>query len=257
MMTQMDNRNTDINDVLNALHHEQNARIELERELHLMHLFVRRAGHDLKTPITTLKTSLYLLQRKPDLATPERLNMMEAQLDRLSNLIDAMGLMARLEDLQDLTFDEDDIGTVITEAIWDVTENAKAREIVIVQDFADDLPRVAVNYGELKRALVNLLDNAIRYSQDDGAVFVRVFEMHGYLCVDVTDTGVGVAPEEINHLFERFYRGNDSSSRADLGAGMGLPIVQRIVELHSGKIRVMTQAGEGSTFRVMLPIISA
>lgn len=251
MMTQVESNNLHLQQ---QLEDEQDARAELARELDLIQEFIRTAGHDLMTPITTLKTSLYLLQRKPDLATPDRLSMMEGQLARLSNMVGAMGLMARLDGKTELNFDETDVVAIIHEALRIVNDGAKSKNVALYATVSDNLPEVALHFEEFKRALVNLLDNAIRYTAENGEVGVNVFEMHGYLCVDVQDTGIGLSDDEIQHLFERFYRGDDAGHAGDLGAGMGLPIVKRIVDLHGGKVRVSSEYGEGSTFRIMLPL---
>lgn len=236
------------------LEDEQYARAELMRELDMMQEFIRTAGHDLKTPLTTLKTSLYLLQRKPELATPDRLSMMEGQLDRLSNMVGAMGLMARLDGKTELNFDETDVMTIVYEALRIVHDRANDKSLALNAVATDNLPQLALHFEEFKRAMVNLLDNAIRYTPENGEVTVNVFEMHGYLCVDINDTGIGLSDDELEHLFDRFYRGSDAGQSDDLGAGMGLPIVKRIVDLHGGKVRVSSEYGEGSTFRIMLPL---
>ncbi|MGB7339762.1 MAG: HAMP domain-containing sensor histidine kinase [Phototrophicaceae bacterium] len=253
MMVQTDNQ---LEQLQQQVIEEQRMRAERELELQQMYAFLSHAAHDLKTPITTLKTSLYLLQRKPQLATPERLSMMEGQLDRLANLIDAMSLMARLDDQSELDMNETNLGVVIDEAVWSITDRAKAKSITIQQDLLANIPVLSLNFEESKRALVNLLDNAITYSDPNSAVTIRVFEMHGYLCVDIVDEGTGLSDEEIARLFERFYRGDDAGHGDDQGAGMGLPITKRIAELHGGKMRVITEKGQGSTFRIMLPIIT-
>lgn len=250
MMVKIDDAHEELQ---HELHEDRYIRAELERELSLLHRFISTASHDLRTPISTLKTSLYLMQRKPEMVTSERMDTMNHQLERLSNLVDALSLMSRLDDKSDLPFDENNIMSVIHEAIWVVEAITNAKNIQITLETPPNIPSVELNFEEFKRALVNLLDNAIRYTANGGNVTIRVFEMHGYLCVDVVDTGHGLTDEEVSHLFERFYRGEDAGNAADVGAGMGLAIVKRIMELHLGKIRVTTQKGIGSIFRLMLP----
>lgn len=236
------------------LQQEEYARAELQREVNLLHRFISTASHDLRNPISTLKTSLYLMQRKPELATQDRMTVMERQLERLSHLVDAMSLMSRLDGKSELMFNETDIMVVIHEALWAVDEMVQANNIQISLETPQQIPKVYLNFEEFKRALVNLLDNAIRYTPGGGDVTIRLFEMHGYLCVDVIDTGKGLSHTEVSHLFERFYRGDDAGTESDTGAGMGLAIVKRIMELHGGKIRVTTEQTVGSMFRLMLPI---
>jgi len=251
MMVELDNH---IDELHQQLEEERLARAELERELHQLHLFIRSAGHDMKTPITTLKTSLYLLQRKPELAVPERLTMMEQQLERMTNMVDAMGLMARLDGETALVYDESDILAVVQEAIRSVADIAEEKSVDIQVETANILPDIQLNFEESKRALVNILDNAVRHSESQSAVNIEIFESHGYLCVDVMDSGAGLTDAEIENLFEPFFRGDDTGNHSETGVGMGLPIARRIIELHGGKIRVMTEEGSGSTFRLMFPV---
>lgn len=251
MMNELDHIQDDLEQ---QLRQEEYARAELEREVELLHRFISAASHDLRNPISTLKTSLYLIQRKPELATDDRMAIMEGQLERLSHLVNAMSLMSRLDGKSQLAYDETDIMVVIHEALWVVDEMVKANNIQMSLETPQHIPQVSINFEEFKRALVNLLDNAIRYTAKGGNVTIKLSEMHGYLCVDVVDTGKGLSDTEVSHLFERFYRGDDTGDATDTGAGMGLAIVKRIIELHGGKIRVTTEQNVGSTFRLMLPI---
>jgi len=107
----------------------------------------------------------------------------------------------------------------------------------------------------LSQLLINLVDNALRYTSSGGMVNVALREQAGWAELSVEDTGTGIAAEHLPHLFERFYRADPARSRADGGAGLGLAIVQWITQAHGGAISVMSEFGRGSTFTVRIPLV--
>ena len=108
--------------------------------------------------------------------------------------------------------------------------------------------------GRLNQIVSNLLENALRYTPSGGRVSLRVREEAGSSVLEVADTGIGIAPEDLRHIFARFWRGEKSRSRETGGAGIGLAIVTELVHAHDGRIDVDSKLGEGSTFRVTLPL---
>lgn len=234
---------------------EQLARTEAEERVAELQRFIRDAGHDLKTPLTTLKTSLYLLQRSAEMATPKRLDMMTGQVERLSHLVETILLLSRLNGGETLEFDETNLHMVINEAIMGVQSYADQRRISFELDIPTPIPSVQLNFERFKSVIINMLDNAIRYTDEGGIISIYVYEQHNFLVLDIVDAGKGMSEEEVMHVFDYFYRGEDAGNADDKGAGLGLPIAKRIVELHGGKCRVMSELGVGSTFRVMLPLL--
>jgi signal transduction histidine kinase len=116
----------------------------------------------------------------------------------------------------------------------------------------ENLPKVSGEQNQLARVLTNLLSNAIRYTPA-GTVQVKTFTDYRGLCVEVKDTGIGIDPDDLPHLYDRFYRGKAVSQSKIIGSGLGLAIVKEIVELHDGQIQVESAVGQGTTFRVWLP----
>jgi len=113
---------------------------------------------------------------------------------------------------------------------------------------------VSGDRGWLERLLLNVLDNAIKYTPAGGHVLVSVSRQDGQARVDVRDTGIGVQPEVLPHIFERFYRGDPARSSGREGAGLGLSLAKWVVDRHSGRIDVQSEPGRGSTFTIWLPI---
>jgi len=122
----------------------------------------------------------------------------------------------------------------------------------ILVELPPDLPPVSADYNRLERILLNLLSNALKYSAPGTPVLVRARSTEGMVEVSVADRGVGIAPDDLPYIFERFYRAEEA--RKTEGVGLGLYITRQLVEAHGGRIRVESRPGVGSTFYFMLPI---
>jgi signal transduction histidine kinase len=125
----------------------------------------------------------------------------------------------------------------------------------IILDVDGDLPSIQADRGRVAEILHNLADNAFQYTPAGGRIILRAFPRPGGIQIDISDTGIGIAPAEQERIFERFYRGENPSVMATSGTGLGLPITRRLVEMHGGSISIESEgmAGKGSTFHVMLP----
>jgi signal transduction histidine kinase len=119
-----------------------------------------------------------------------------------------------------------------------------------------DLPEIRADEGALITALVNLLDNAYKYTLSDKHIMLRAFAQNGDVCFEVRDNGIGIPPREIKRIFQKFYQADRRLSRSGGGCGLGLSIVHFLVEAHGGNIRVASEPGKGSTFTVALEVMS-
>ena len=117
-----------------------------------------------------------------------------------------------------------------------------------------DLPPVLANRMNMEEVLTNLITNAIHYTPENGRIEVSAQSDGRYVGVSITDTGLGIAPEELSHIFKRFYRVKNEKTRFIIGTGLGLPIVKSILEAHHGRIEVKSEEGKGSTFSAYIPI---
>ncbi len=220
--------------------------------------FVANVSHEIKTPITAIKGSVETLLESGE-TDPQQvsrfLQIIGRQADRLHAIVEDLLSLARIE--QDAERDRVAVepgrpAEVIDSAIEAVQLQADARQIEIRRT-SDDQVEGIFNAPLLEQALVNLLDNAIKYNPAGTTVQVAA-QTHGdELVIAVADDGVGIEPEHLPRLFERFYRRDKARSRAQGGTGLGLAIVKHIAQAHQGRVSVDSRPGHGSTFRLHLP----
>jgi len=144
------------------------------------------------------------------------------------------------------------IEPLVKDLVGELAVLAENRHITLAVD-ARPAPPVLGDEGWVRHMLINLLDNALRYTSSGGTVTVSIEEVGNTVVIAVQDTGPGIAPEHLPHLFERFYRAESARDRESGGVGLGLAIVKEIAEAHGGTVRVASEVGKGSVFTVTLP----
>jgi len=233
---------------------QQQLELALQREkLEFFQQFVNNMTHDLKTPLTVIETSLYLLQRATnDTHRQQRVDVIHKQLDLLQQMIDDMLMIGRLDVIPQLELETMDYISILEETIAQLRPRVeqKGQQLDILLPADSIVIPTAPN--ELRRVIVNLIDNAIKYTPTEGHIEIRVYPEKTTIVTEVRDTGIGIQQVDIPHVFERFFRSDNGRSTAS-GTGLGLAIVHRIVELHGGQIEVESEIGQGTTVRVRLP----
>jgi two-component system phosphate regulon sensor histidine kinase PhoR len=211
-------------------------------------------SHDLKTPLTVIRTSLYMLERaeSPE-RRKEKLEMIRSQSVLLEELIQNILTLSRLERTPQMKFVPLDLNRLLREAQLQLGSSAETKNLTLEVDLDADLPPVLADEREIYRAMANLVENAIQYTPERGTVTVKTSHDHARINIEVSDTGIGIAPDELPRLFERYYRTESARSMRQSGTGLGLAIVKRIVEIHGGDIQVESRPGAGSTFRIQFP----
>jgi two-component system, OmpR family, sensor kinase len=217
--------------------------------------FVADASHELRTPLTTIRSNASLLNQFPDVTPEDRraaLLQIGQEADRMSRLVHDLLMLARADAGQALPRET----VAFSLLVEDVVEQARllSRGRHRIKSEVGSGVEVVGNPDGLRQLVLLLLDNAVKYTPAGGHIGVRLGEDNSLVRLDVSDTGVGIAPEEVPQIFERFYRA-DVSRRAG-GTGLGLSIARWIVEQHGGSIDVASAPGEGSTFTVWLPWVS-
>ena len=220
--------------------------------------FVANVSHELKTPVTSIKGFAETLEDGAlnDPATAQRfVRIISGQADRLNSIIEDLLSLSALEQSGDsplLQLEEADLCDVVAVALGVIGPKAEAKSIDLVEDCPDSLFS-RVSPPLLEQAVVNLVDNAVKYSPVGSAVDVTLEERADEIVISVRDEGPGVSREQLPRLFERFYRVDKARSRDLGGTGLGLAIVKHIAQVHGGRVSVDSVVGRGSTFRIHLP----
>jgi signal transduction histidine kinase len=218
--------------------------------------FVSDLSHELRTPLTTIQSAVGLLERARDRLDPlehRALELADQELKRIRGMVEELMTLAQMDSWQyQLEVGPANMSTIVQTAIESV--EAKAQRFGIKIYFGDaGEHRCICDVQKLYQVFLNLLDNAIKYSDSGARVDVEIEEDDSTLTVRIRDTGVGIPKEDLNQLFERFYRVDKDRSRATGGSGLGLAISKQIVEMHGGTISVESEIDVGSVFEVRLP----
>lgn len=215
--------------------------------------FIADASHEIRTPLTIIRSELeYSRNRTLDDSAKESLDIALDEVDRLKKLSDDLLILARLESASAiLNITQGRLDELLADCVRKMKMLADTKKISIVLRI-DEAKVICVDEEKLRGAILNLIDNAIRYSHDGGTIVVSTRSSGGRCEVSVSDDGEGIAKEEIEKLFERFHRTETQRSNHE-GSGLGLAIVRGIVELHRGTISVSSEPGKGSTFTISVP----
>jgi heavy metal sensor kinase len=226
----------------------------LDRSFETMRRFVADASHELRTPIAVIRgeADVALDHDRSPSEYRESLAIIQDEARRLTRLIDDLLNLARADAGRvNLHVEEFYLNDILAECCRSMQGRADAKRIELECRSPED-----VGYrGDqelIRRLVLNLLENAIRYTPEGGRVRVSLEDSAGELRIQVADTGAGIPPEAAPHVFERFYRGDQARSRQNGGFGLGLSIVKWIAESHKGSVELSSQPGLGSTFTVLL-----
>lgn len=241
---------------VNRLAQSYNALLDrLRTAFDLQRRFVADASHELRTPLTTIRGNLEVLLLDPDLSAPTRdaLRQVSGETARMSRLINNLLLLARADAGQARPPSQlVDLHALVLET---VSQARSAKPPVGITLGQEDQAFVAGDADQLKQVLLNLLDNAVKYTPAGGWARVSVYREGAWAKLEVADNGVGIAPEDRERIFDRFYRGERvPTPRGTTGSGLGLSIATWVVRAHGGRIGVESTLGGGSVFTVWLPL---
>jgi signal transduction histidine kinase len=212
-------------------------------------------AHELRTPLTVVLGHTEALSDGELPPDPETFEIIFDETKRLNRLVEDLRTLS-LSDAGELHLNRSEIppGDLLERAVAARKPEAKAKEIDLQIDITGGLPAVDVDADRMIQVLVNLLDNALRYTPAGGWINLSAKRFQEGVAISVQDSGPGISPEDLEHLFERFYRGDKSRQREEGGSGLGLAIAKSLVESQGGNIKVESQPGEGARFIVELPV---
>ena len=245
---------TDDQEILQALAVQAAVAIENSRLFQQSDL-IAEFVHELRQPLASIFTASYLLQRA-EIAADQSLKMAQTihqETQRLNELATTFLDLASLESgratIQPTCFA---IGPLLQECIQVIQIKAAEKDIQVALEAEDDDLKLDADRGKLKQAVLNLLNNAVKYNRAQGRVRLRVWVKNSCLLISIEDTGVGIPPDQVSHLFTRFFRARNVEGTTP-GTGLGLSIACQIIEMHGGEIRVESELDKGTIFTIQLP----
>jgi two-component system phosphate regulon sensor histidine kinase PhoR len=234
---------------------------DVTRLRHLEHMrrdFVANVSHEIKTPLTAIRgyvETLYNSEVDSPEDTHRFLEIVIKHVNRLESIVEDLLSLSRIERenfREALNLSIARMGDIFQTVVQVCQKNAEAKHIDIQVKSGEDL-QATVDTTLLEQAIVNLLDNAIKYSENGSRIEISAAKRDGMTAIHIQDYGCGIAQRNLSRLFERFYRVDKARSRQLGGTGLGLAIVKHIVQAHEGEIKVESKLGEGSTFSIYLP----
>lgn len=220
--------------------------------------FIADMSHELRTPVTNFRLYLDLLENGRSERYSHYLGVLKHETQRLEQLIDETLNLSKLDAHEGQNIDEHvQLNELVTTVAANYLYNAETAGLLLDFEPTPQLPTIQGNPSQLLQAIEKLIDNAIRYTPQDGFVYLSTrIETNGrFISFCVQDTGIGIPLAEQEHLFKRFYRGTRTSQSNVPGAGLGLALVKQIAELHNGHITVESEVDKGSTFCLLLPLL--
>lgn len=217
--------------------------------------FVAHVSHQLKTPLSLLSAATETLQMDR-VRSPERfaeyLATINAEAARLSLLVQRVLEFSRVQQRRSYEFESVDLGALVRETVDAFAHSLSQHHFTFEVEQDGSSPVVMADPAALEQVLANLLDNAAKYSDKVKAITVRVHSSRSHAMVDITDRGIGIDPADQTRIFDRFYR--TSSTRQRPGFGLGLSLVRELLQAHRGRVELTSALGQGSTFRIVLPL---
>jgi len=242
--------------------HDITARAKVERELReameMKSQFISTVSHELRTPLASMKEAVLIVldQVAGPINEDQRhfLDVARRNIDRLRRLInDVLDFQKLGSGSMKFNMQEGDLAKVVEEAYGTMLPHATAGRVAMSLSLEPHLPKAVFDSDRIIQVVTNLLSNAIKFTPDGGKITLEVGRQDGQFCLRVRDTGLGIPKEALPRMFERFYR-VQRPGREIKGTGLGLAIVKAIVEAHGGQIGVDSEAGQGTTFTVLLPM---
>ena len=217
--------------------------------------FLESASHDIRTPLSILNISLTLLERETQ---PEKrryhFDVLSQTLKRLEKTLESMFVMTRLDTLPQYVTQLTNIASLIETVVVSQMTLATAQKVQLTSELQTNLPSICLHNREFSMALGHIVRNALQNTPADGVVTIAADTQEGHLIITISDTGAGIPQDEMQRVFDRFYRLEKHRPMDDTRIGMGLSVAKRVVEKHNGKIELTSELGRGTSVHIQLPL---
>lgn len=241
-IVEIDNLINSINELSRELYKMENMRKNLTSDI----------SHELRTPLTSIQTHLEAMIDGIWEPSKERLNSVNEEVIRLSHLVNQLKNLAKFDSYEDkLNLKNENLTQLIKNIIYNNESYALDKNIRIKYELEDI--NANIDKEKISQVIINLISNAIRYTNLNGEILIKLYKKSDFIKIIVKDNGIGIPEESLDYIFERFYRVDKSRCRNTGGTGIGLTICKSIVDLHKGKIEVKSKLNEGSEFIITLP----
>jgi len=231
---------------------------QLKRVDQIRRDFVANVSHELRTPLSILRGYIETLIDNPKTSREELariLQIMDRHSKRLGLLVDDLLSLAQLESSSaNFEIGEVQLQELFDNVIRDWKERLAKKNLKVMVDLAPDMPPIRADGTRLQEVLYNLLENAVKYSRENGEIRLQAERRGSEIVISVGDNGIGISKDDLPRIFERFYRADKARSRELGGTGLGLAIVKHIAQLHGGHVEADSEPGRGTTVRVFLPM---
>jgi two-component system phosphate regulon sensor histidine kinase PhoR len=233
---------------------------DLKRADEIRRDFVANVSHELRTPLSILRGYIETMLDDPKMPRGETariLEVMDQHSKRLGLLANDLLTLAQLESgSSTLQLSEIDLPRFFSDIVRDWKKKLASKGLKTVVDVADDCSIIRADEARLLEIFDNLLDNAVKYSSENGEIRLHAEQRNGEIILSVGDNGIGIGSEDLSRIFERFYRADKARSRELGGTGLGLSIVKHIAQLHGGRAEAESELGRGATIRISLPAVT-
>ena len=213
--------------------------------------FISSTSHELRTPLTSIKGWAVTLQDgQEDELTRDGLSIIESETDRLQGMVEELlDFSSYTTGKVRLSFETVNIIDLVKNISKQVNPRAKNNDIDLVLNYEDDVLLASIDRNRIKQVLLNIIDNSIKFTEADGLIMINIIDEDKFYKIQVIDTGIGISPDEINHITDKFYKGKHSRSHM----GLGLSITEEIVGLHGGNMIIESVLNEGTTITIEMP----
>lgn len=228
----------------------------IEQSFDRLQQFTADASHELRSPLMAIKASSQVAMRYPEGMRPSDADEFRAiaqSAERMTRLTEDLLMLARMDKKLKVTWENINLTELLQHLVNQLQPQAVAKDLTLIYQPSSS-QMIKGNSEQILRLFTNLIENAMHYTPASGQITISVNTLGQWISVSIKDTGIGIAPEQIEHIFDRFWRADTSRSQWTGGSGLGLAIAQSIAESHGGKISVTSQLAVGSCFTVRLPI---